>query len=94
MNKERITLKKQPQEEVTIGVFVGQPYKQFVLGLLKFVPDFIRGRRYGYPTCCVLYYCILGMTELPAGASKEVFEYEENDKNYAQCPRCLIKNMV
>lgn len=73
-----------------IGIFVGKPYHQFIKGLIKFPIDFIRGKRYGYPTCCVLYYCIIQLTELPAGAiTQNLFEIENYKQGYANCPSCL-----
>ncbi len=84
--KRIIKLRNRP-----FSVYVGEPYRAFIKGLITFPYNFIRGKLYGYPTCCVLYYCILNMTELPASASKETFEYIETGKEYAECPACLIK---
>ncbi len=73
------------------GVYIGNTYRTFIKGLIKFPIDFIKGKYYGYPTCCVLYYCIIQMIGLPAAAvTRHFFETEYQIKNYAQCPDCLI----
>jgi len=74
-----------------MGTYVGHPYRQFIYGIIAFPYHFIRGKLEGYPTCCVFFYCIMRLTELPVAAVMDS-SFDSTSSEYVMCPVCTANN--
>ncbi len=61
--------------------------------------DFWRGIKFGYPLCCIIFYCdywhekALRKIKMFHGRP-EVYDWETKKKvGHIQCPECIIKNV-
>jgi hypothetical protein len=82
---------KDSEKFVGMGIYVGHPYRQFVIGLLTFPYHFISGKLRGYPTCCVFFYCIMNMTELPTCSIMDL-TFNSTNSDHVMCPVCTAKS--